>query len=714
MQLNLSAGALVLVAAGWLHPAQAQPRYSLTPLGELGGGYVQAQGLNDAGQVVGIARLASGDYRAFSYTALSGISELPTLAGQESGALGIASNGLVTGYMGLHAFVYEAGVARSFGPEGLSPLAINAQGSVLAMYGNAMRLYERSGNFVTLPTLGGSSNFSLGAINDQGVVVGQSRMLGDLYTRAFSYEHGVMRNLGTLGGSFSAATAINNAGLIVGTSTQADGSNRAFVYSDGLMRGLATQAGGTQATALSSKGVVGGWSNTGAVIWTNDGNTLASLNGLAPAGWNFVSVVGITAADQVLVNGSFNGQQQAMMIALHPDWQGGDGRWDDATHWNYSGLGSLGHAPGQTQDVQIYAGSGSATVLGAAEGRAGSLSLGAAPGQQLLFKLNGGSTRSQAGTLMGAGAVLGGSGRLEGGLTVQPGAVVQVGAGESMSLSGGPVLLKGVMKLQGNAAAAASLGSAAAVSSAAGSQIQVQSGNLEFAGGLSLGGRLGFSYGISNVSGPVQVLAGGQLLMSGNSSSSFNDGVEVLAGGELRVSQGSSATFFGQVLQRNGAVFSGTGQKFFEGGLSIGGSPGLGVDEGSVSLGGANVYLAEIGGASACTLACTNDESLRNRSFDKYLVMGQLSFGGTLKLVSWQGFSAHAGQSFDLFDWGGSSGSFALLDSSGFAHDAGTVLDFSRLYTTGEIRVLAVPEPASLGLFLLGLLGLGARRLQSK
>ncbi|RQO60619.1 hypothetical protein DBR47_09770 [Paucibacter sp. KBW04] len=714
MQFKLNQWMVVLAAAGFLHPALAQPRYSLTPLGDLGGGFVQAQGMNDAGQVVGIARRASGDYRAFVYSAAAGMSELPTLAGQESGAIGIASNGLITGYMGLNTFVYEAGAVRSIGPEGLSPIAINAQGSVLAMYGSAMRLYERSGNFTNLPTLGGSGNFAAAALNDQGVVVGQSRLPGDLYTRAFVYEHGQMRNLGTLGGNLSAATAINNAGLIVGTSTQADGSNRAFVYNDGQMRGLATLAGGTQATAVSSNGVVGGWSSAGAVIWTNGGNTVAQLNTLAPAAWNLSTVVGITASDQVLVNGSFNGQQQALVIALHPDWQGGDGRWDDASHWNYSGLGSLGHAPGQTQDVVIYGGTESATILGAADGRANSLVLGAAAGHQLLFRLNGGSTRSLAGTTLNAGAVLSGSGRLEGGLTVQSGALVQVGVGESMNLSGGAVAHNGVLRLQGNGFAQASFSSAAAFSSGAGSQMQVQNGNLDFSGGLSQGGRLSFSYGNSNVSGAVQVQAGGQLLMSGNSSTTFNDSVEVLAGAELRVSQGSSATFFGQVLQRNGAVFSGTGQKFYEGGLSIGGSPGLGLDEGSVSLGAGNRYLAEIGGASACTLACTVDESLRNQSFDKYIVGGHLSFGGTLKLVSWQGFSAHAGQSFDLFDWGSSSGSFSLLDASEFAHDAGTVLDFSRLYSSGEIWVLAVPEPASWMLMIVGMLGLVARSMRRR
>lgn len=140
--------------------------------------------------------------------------------------------------------------------------------------------------------------------------------------------------------------------------------------------------------------------------------------------------------------------------------------------------------------------------------------------------------------------------------------------------------------------------------------------------------------------GSVTNNSGGKVILSGNSQTTFFDNLEVKSGGELRVSAGSTAVFFGTVFQRTGSIFSGTGSKFYEGGLSIGGSPGLGTDAGSVAFGAGSLYEAEIGGLIPGT------------EYDKYVVGGKLTFGGTLKLTSWQGYTGQAGQSFDLFDLG--------------------------------------------------------------
>jgi hypothetical protein len=253
------------------------------------------------------------------------------------------------------------------------------------------------------------------------------------------------------------------------------------------------------------------------------------------------------------------------------------------------------------------------------------------------------------------------------------------------------------------------------------SGLTANSGNIRIDGGalnntghtLSNSGQIQASTGASRLYGGVTGLAGSQLIVSGGGSLTLYDTVDIQTGAELRVSAGASATFFGQVFQRTGSTFSGTGITNFEGGLSVGASPGLGVNAGNVSFGAGNLYLAEIGGTTACTAACATNDALKNSSFDKYVVAGNLALGGTLKLVSWNGFVAQAGQSFDLLDWGSTSGSFSSIDASGLVLAAGALLDTSMLYTSGVINVTAVPEPGTWATMLAGLstLGLYRRRI---
>lgn len=101
--------------------------------------------------------------------------------------------------------------------------------------------------------------------------------------------------------------------------------------------------------------------------------------------------------------------------------------------------------------------------------------------------------------------------------------------------------------------------------------------------------------------------------------------------------------------------------------------------------------------------AASRDATGYALNFDRGEVAGEVGRGGTLKLVSWEGFVGQAGQSFDLFDWGTLSGRFDDIDSSGFALAAGTALDLSTLYDDGAIRIAAVPEPETYALLLAGL-----------
>src|SRR5215216_5426029 len=80
-----------------------------------------------------------------------------------------------------------------------------------------------------LGTLGGSRSYA-SAINDSGEVVGSSNLAGDQNNRAFLYKDGKMTDLGTLGGTSSEAKGINKSGQVVGWSDNSSGERRAFIY----------------------------------------------------------------------------------------------------------------------------------------------------------------------------------------------------------------------------------------------------------------------------------------------------------------------------------------------------------------------------------------------------------------------------------------------------------------------------------------------------
>lgn len=66
-------------------------------------------------------------------------------------------------------------------------------------------------------------------INDRSQIVGGSQV-GCCEFRAFLWESGSMKDLGTLGGSNSVAHGINNSGQVVGSSEIASGYDRAFLW----------------------------------------------------------------------------------------------------------------------------------------------------------------------------------------------------------------------------------------------------------------------------------------------------------------------------------------------------------------------------------------------------------------------------------------------------------------------------------------------------
>src|SRR5215217_7838737 len=118
-----------------------------------------------------------------------------------------------------------------------------------------------------LGTLGGSRS-GASAINDSGQVVGSSYLAGDQNNRAFLYKDAKMTDLGTLGGTSSEAKGINKSGQVVGWSDNSSGERRAFFYDSAngmkdLNDLIPADSGWTiyEATAINNNGKIAatGW-----------------------------------------------------------------------------------------------------------------------------------------------------------------------------------------------------------------------------------------------------------------------------------------------------------------------------------------------------------------------------------------------------------------------------------------------------------------------
>jgi len=163
-----------------------------------------AQGINDLGQVTGIARNINTNFRAFLYTAGTGMTDLGTLGGTDSFGFAINNSGQVTGW------------SNPFG-----------SGSVAHAF-----LYTAGTGMIDLGTLGGSSSKGFG-INAAGDVIGMRALTGNA-SEAFIYTEGTMYDLLSLlvpGSSVSGLSinplgnSINDSGQIVATGTIGNSSH---------------------------------------------------------------------------------------------------------------------------------------------------------------------------------------------------------------------------------------------------------------------------------------------------------------------------------------------------------------------------------------------------------------------------------------------------------------------------------------------------------
>jgi probable HAF family extracellular repeat protein len=197
---------------------------------------------------------------------------LPTLGGNNSGALGVNNLGQIVGgaetanqdpncappqVLDIEAVVWgpnpgQIKVLPVFPGDSIAlALAINDQGQAVGSSGPcqgptsglALRhavLWQHD-TVTDLGSLGGVMLNAGNAINNAGQVVGQSDLPGDTATHAFFWQNGVMTDLGTLpGDSYSVAYDINDKGQVVGVSCDVNFNCRPFLWENGVMTDLNT------------------------------------------------------------------------------------------------------------------------------------------------------------------------------------------------------------------------------------------------------------------------------------------------------------------------------------------------------------------------------------------------------------------------------------------------------------------------------------------
>jgi probable HAF family extracellular repeat protein len=233
------------------------PSYVYTDLGTLGGGRSQANDLNASGQVVGWSTLTNGSTHAFLWQ--NGVmTDLGTLGVDFSEALAINDAGQVVGRSAAGDNAYHAFL--------LTPEDTDANGAPDRWFRDG----NSDGRNDLMLDLG--PNSIANAVNNAGQVVGVSwwdTSDGAVF-HAFSWQNGVMTDLGTLGGSSSSASAINDASQVTGFVTTETGLRSAFLWQGGGAHDIG--ASPSEGNAINESGQIAGVGRPswmyGATLWT--------------------------------------------------------------------------------------------------------------------------------------------------------------------------------------------------------------------------------------------------------------------------------------------------------------------------------------------------------------------------------------------------------------------------------------------------------------
>ncbi|MEQ8766501.1 MAG: hypothetical protein RL885_21485 [Planctomycetota bacterium] len=273
---------ILIVAAGLLcalSPITEAQLFEVTDLGVLPTGRDSwAYGLNDQGQVVGTSTVGgTSTTHAFLWQngVLTDLGVLP--CGQQSWAVDINEAGLIAGDSevcfslspGRRIFTSDGSTLTDlqFGQTRTYARDIDEQGRIVGTIDTGALIdfrpvthavFWNGQSDVDLGTLGGTFSRA-NALNESTQIVGGSGVSRNGGYHAFLWENGTMVDLGTLGGRNSEALDIDGRGRIVGWADDASRTRRAFLLASGQMQDLGELGGGSsEAWSIASTGRIVG------------------------------------------------------------------------------------------------------------------------------------------------------------------------------------------------------------------------------------------------------------------------------------------------------------------------------------------------------------------------------------------------------------------------------------------------------------------------
>lgn len=738
---TLACAALLACAA-----ATAQPRTTLSvmPLGNLVGA-AEAWGLNDAGTLVGNHTMPGGASQPFVWR---GANLPPELLGAPGSALGVGNDGTVVG-------------SAVFAGVGLRAFSWTSAGGLQ--------------NLGVLP--GGGMSFASG-VDEAGRIVGMSQVGGG-QSRAFLLEPGgALQNLGTLGGTMSSAYAVAG-GVVVGASTDATGALQAFAWTAaGGMQGVGPIAEVSEARGVNRNGLVVGRAVVGGddlpFLWApgdrarllagaegfqgaalNDagqvllrhgagGNSMLWVLGGTPTKLHTLAGSGVALFDATAINShaqvagtatgtATGGVATPALLTLHPEWQGGSGRWDSVggAHWNWAGTGVAAAEVGRMHDVIIDPDVDAAVTVGQAEAR--SLRVGGRGTHAVRLELAGvlampgPAAVAAGGTLVAAGGLL-----RAGGITVDAAAALEATGYATLEGGAAGLVNAGIVRLGSPAPGdLSSITLASGLDNQAGGRVDVASQALSFDGSLRNAGTWNWIAGSIDAIGTerpgsgIVNTAGGTMNFEAGRHKIFSRAGRIDNAGLIRVAPGAYWDLNMDLMSTGGlhiAAGARVVQGFNERSTWLAGATGSGTLEKwggqlSAAAAGTTVRIEPRLDLYHGSLVLGAAGLMPGAGLDHFVFDGPVWMLDTgLRLISVGGHAFQAGEVYDLFDWnGGVGGSFSTLDLPTLG--AGLAWDTSDLYAGGTLGITAVPEPAGWALMLAGgalLAGLGRRRLAAR